>query len=218
MQKWSMAPVQEVWTVSATQNQNTGSGTLDEAGGYCPSVLEPPLSLQPAVSFQPQFLLRELPFQPRWSLHGSHLTECDWLTLSIVQNTRSLSTRAIISPYAVWNLCLPAAFRLRNQQQQSLQRRRQPKSGEVDAQERGRRARRLLVQAALWAPSMAERDMVLEAIAELPDPGERVPHVGRSRRARGPAFANRAGSAALRNGTSTKLRVLEETNNIPLHI
>ena len=31
------------------------------------------------------------------------------------------------------------------------------------------------MQAALWAPSTAERDIILEAIAELPDPGETVP-------------------------------------------
>ena len=45
---------------------------------------------------------------------------------------------------------------------------------EVDAQERSR-ARRLLVQAALWAPTMVERDIILETVAELPDPGGPVP-------------------------------------------
>ena len=49
------------------------------------------------------------------------------------------------------------------------------KPWEVDAQERSRRARRLLVQAPLWAPSMSERDIFLAGIAELPDFGETVP-------------------------------------------
>ena len=47
-----------------------------------------------------------------------------------------------------------------------LQCHRQPSRG---------KARRLLVHAALWAPSMAERDIILEAISELPDPGETAP-------------------------------------------
>ena len=38
------------------------------------------------------------------------------------------------------------------------------KPWEVDAQERSRRARNLFVQAALWAPSMAERDIIIEAL------------------------------------------------------
>ena len=55
------------------------------------------------------------------------------------------------------------------------------KPWEVDAQERSRRAKRLLVQAALWAPSMAERDIIPKAIAELPDLARRCPQVGRCR-------------------------------------
>ena len=72
------------------------------------------------------------------------------------------------------------------------------KPGEVDAQERSLRARSLLIQATLWAPSMAERDIILEVLAEFPDPSETAP-------ARWPgqaAPANTAGSAALRNGTA----------------
>ena len=49
------------------------------------------------------------------------------------------------------------------------------KPWEVDAQDWSRRARSLLVQAALWAPSMADRDTILEALAELSDAGETVP-------------------------------------------
>ena len=128
---------------------------LGVAGGCCPSVSEPPLPLQPTVLFQPRFLLQEVirahcPFQPRLSAHGSHLTECDWLSLrsaarnrkrhhrsrrcqlltaerqavnplSVVQNFRSLSTTLpFISLHAVWIPCSPAAFRFREQQQQSL--------------------------------------------------------------------------------------------------
>ena len=36
---------------------------------------------------------------------------------------------------------------------------------EVDAQEQRRRARQLLIQGALWVPSMNERDIILEALA-----------------------------------------------------
>ena len=43
-----------------------------------------------------------------------------------------------------------------------------------DAQERSRRARNPLIQAALQAPSMVERD-ILEVLAELPDPSETMP-------------------------------------------
>ena len=49
------------------------------------------------------------------------------------------------------------------------------KPWEVGVQERSRRARSLLVQAALSAPTMAERGTILEDLAELPDPGEAVP-------------------------------------------
>ena len=41
------------------------------------------------------------------------------------------------------------------------------KTWEVDAQERSRRARSLLIQAALWAPSMAERDIKEPAAAAV---------------------------------------------------
>ena len=59
--------------------------------------------------------------------------------------------RAFISPHAVWNLCSPAAFWLRKQQQQQSPSVGASQTLEVDVQERSRRARRLLAQAALWA-------------------------------------------------------------------
>ena len=40
---------------------------------------------------------------------------------------------------------------------------------------RSRSARNLLIQAALWAPSMAERDIILEALAVFPDHSETTP-------------------------------------------
>ena len=43
------------------------------------------------------------------------------------------------------------------------------KPWEVDTQEPRRRARALLIQAALWSPSMKEREIILKAMAELPD-------------------------------------------------
>ena len=52
---------------------------------------------------------------------------------------------------------------------------RQLKPWEVNAQERSRFARSLLIQAALWAPSMTERDILLEAVAELADPSDTAP-------------------------------------------
>ena len=187
-----MAPVQEVWTVSATQNQNTGSGTSTRPGAIAR-------------------VCSNLRFRFSLLYRSSRSSFCESFRFSL-----GGPSMEVTSPSATGSL---SQHRAKHQKSGSSPPTSAPaKSGEVDAQERGRRATRLLVQAALWAPSMAERDMILEAIAELPDPGERVPHVGRSRRARGPAFANKAGSAALRNGTSTKLRVLEETNNIPLHI
>ena len=48
------------------------------------------------------------------------------------------------------------------------------------------------MQAALWTPSMAERDMTLEPIAEPPDPGETEPTRW---------LGQEASSARLRNGT-----------------
>ena len=68
------------------------------------------------------------------------------------------------------------------------------KPREVNAQERSRRARRLLVQAPLWAPSMSERDIFLEGIPELPDlwrDGART--VAGAGGLRAPALANAAG-------------------------
>ena len=45
----------------------------------------------------------------------------------------------------------------------------------VDAQERRRLARQLLIQVALRAPSTNERDIILEAMAELPDLDDAAP-------------------------------------------
>ena len=50
---------------------------------------------------------------------------------------------------------------------------------EVGVQERSRRAKSLLVQASLWAHTTDERDIILEAVAERPDPS--WPHGGWSR-------------------------------------
>ena len=47
--------------------------------------------------------------------------------------------------------------------------------GEVDTQERRRRARALLILAALSSPSPNEKDTILEAMAELPDLEESPP-------------------------------------------
>ena len=107
---------------------------LDEAGVYCLGVLEPPLWLQPTEPFQPWVHSARAPVSatvvPPWkSPHRVRLAH----SLSIVQNSRNCSTRAIISPHAVWNLCSPAAFWFRKKQQ---------RSSNVGAS-RSRRARRL---------------------------------------------------------------------------
>ena len=171
---------------------------LDMAGGSCPSVPEPPLPLQSTVPSQPRCLLQELirapgPFQPRWSPHGSRLTGCDWLSVrcaartesiifgsrgcqlltaelqamnppSLVQNTKNLSTSvAIISLHAVWILCSPQGFG------SGISNSSPAKPWEVDAQERSREE--LARTGRTLAPSMAERDTILE----LPDPGETAP-------------------------------------------
>ena len=100
----------------------------------------------------------------------------------------------------------PAAFRFRNQQQQSSC----AGASQTLAQEQSRRARSLLIRAALWAPSMAERDIILEALAEFPDPSEttpsRWPWAGSSRI---PAVANAAGRAAPRNWTAAAATVMD---------
>ena len=108
-----------------------------------------------------------------------HSSRCHLLTaerqpmdpVSIVQNTRSLSTLALVSLYTVRIFCSPAAFW----------------HMEVDTQERSRRARTLLVQGALLAPSMAD---LIDAIAELPRPQRGGAHTLAG--AGGPAFANAA--------------------------
>ena len=77
----------------------------------------------------------------------------------------------------------------------------QTKPWQVDAQERSHRAKSLLVSAALWAPSTAERDIILDPLAELLDPDETAPARLGWQRPQTPAFADAASSAALRNGT-----------------
>ena len=44
-----------------------------------------------------------------------------------------------------------------------------PKPSEMDAHTRRRQVRALLIQAAFWAPTMGEKDAILEALQEQPD-------------------------------------------------
>ena len=77
------------------------------------------------------------------------------------------------------------------------------KPWEVDTQERRRGARALLVQTALWSPSMNERDIILEAMAELPGSGRFATYpLANTSRHRLSAAANSGNRAALRDGTS----------------
>ena len=96
----SMALVQDVQTVPATQNQNTGSGR--QGCSLLSERTRTSASLQPTVPFQPGLHLQGPPSQSVW-LVSPHRVR--------------FFTRASISPHAVWNLCAPAAFWLRNQQQ-----------------------------------------------------------------------------------------------------
>ena len=75
---------------------------LGKAGGYCQSVPEPPLPPQPTVPFQPGLPLQGSPSQSLWFPTG-----CD-------------SPLGHPSLHAMWNLCAPASFWLRNQQQRSF--------------------------------------------------------------------------------------------------
>ena len=67
------------------------------------------------------------------------------------------STETFASPNTALMPSSPAASWLRNQQQQLSYVGCRPKTCEVDAQERRRRARALLEQAALWSPSPNEK-------------------------------------------------------------
>ena len=88
--------------------------------------------------------------------------------LGVEQNIRNLTNLALVSPARPKYLGLNSAGA-----EPSLLSPAKP--WEVHAQERSRQARSLLVQAALSAPTLAERDIILEALAELPDPGEMAP-------------------------------------------
>ena len=92
--------------------------------------------------------------------------------LNIEHNIRTLFTLACVSTHAMQTLCSPAAFRFRNQQQQSFS---VGASHGRSRRARSKRARSLFIQAALLAPSMAERDIILEALAKFPDPSEETP-------------------------------------------
>ena len=84
-----------------------------------------------------------------------HLTGCD------------------ISLHAVRNFCAPSAFWFRNQQQRSFNVAGSQVWSRCSGTEFAVRGACLLVQAAVSEPTMAEREIILEAIAELPE--EAVP-------------------------------------------
>ena len=196
-----------------TRTLGVGRSTwLEAVDRVCPS---PPLAIQLTVPFQ--FLLDGPPhgghlIDPRLALsHGCredrkrHLRSrrCQRLTAerqamnspSDVQNTRNPSASlAFISLHAVWILCSPAAIRLRNQQQQSSYGASQTLGS---GQERSRRARNLLVQAAVWAPRHHPRGPCRVSRSQR-DNARSLAWAGRSRI---PAVANAAGRAAPCNGT-----------------
>ena len=69
----------------------------------------------------------------------------------------------------------------------------------MDTQERCRRARRLLIQAALWAPSVNERDIILEPLAKLPDLDDTA-----TGQWPGPLDADSANDAAIRDDSGSR--------------
>ena len=101
---------------------------LDEAGGYCPSVPEPPLSLLPSRGSLCKGLRLSHCVLPWKSPHRMRLAHC----LSIVQNSWSRLIRASISSHVAWNLCALAApqhFMAQEPAAAILQCRRQPSRG-----------------------------------------------------------------------------------------
>ena len=152
---------------------------LGKAGGYCRSVLESPLSLQPTAPFQPRLPLQGPPSQ-------SYLTGC--------------LTWASISLHAVWDLCAPAAFWLRNQQQRSFN----VAAGQAVANRCSRTEAPREEFACASRPlgtHHGRKRKILEAIAELPDPGEAVRTLAGAGGLRGSALADTANRAALRSRT-----------------
>ena len=136
-----------------------------------------------SVPFLPRFLLQELvsahcPHQPRSPFRLPEQIGLVFSEESKAPSATSCSSGPTIDcvelamgflPYERPNTALlpslPAAFWLRNQQQQ-LSHVGTSKPWKVDTRERRRRARALLIQAALWSPSMNERDINPEAMAE----------------------------------------------------
>ena len=168
-------------------------GDLDEVG-CCPSVPEPPLSLQPTVLFQPRFLLQELtrthsPFLPRWCSLG-RLSQGGRENLTDSGANRSRQDRAkhqkSVDSGIHFASCRADPLLARSVSAQEpaaaavLQCRRQANPGKWTLRN-GAAARADCLWAALWAPSVAERDITLDALGELPVQARRRPHVGGSR-------------------------------------
>ena len=124
-----------------------------KAGSCCRSVLEPMLWPQPIVPFQPELPSQVLPSQPL----QSYLSGCD---CSFGHSFRPTQRGTFARPQPFGSGTSSSSPPMSTP----------AKPWEVDAQERSRRARRLLVQVPLWAPSTAERDTILEAVAEWPRP------------------------------------------------
>ena len=183
VQTRSMALVPDTRTLSAIQNQNTGgtSTWLEAIARACPNIrfgFRIQYRSGRGSFSKSSFVLivcfslvgpptEESPHRVRLGCRENrkrHLSQrrCQLILSVSCKTSEVLSTLAFISLHTVRMLCSPAAFRLRNQQQQSSNV-GAFKPWEVDAQERSLRARRLLLQAALWASSMAERDIILEA-------------------------------------------------------
>ena len=92
--------------------------------------------------------------------------------LNIERNIRNHRTLACVSLRTMRTRCSLAACRFRNQQQScNVGASQTLGSGRSGAEP----ARTEPAHSALWAPSMAERDIILEALAEFPDPSEATP-------------------------------------------
>ena len=225
VQARSMVPVQENRRVSEVENQNTVSGTSTRLGPVARVCSNfrfrfGPLYCSCRGSFCKCSFVLIVRFSLDVPLHGSHLTECDWLSLSGVPREPKAPSSFISLPKAdsgtpgnqvlsascktpevcpfgysfrfmqCGTFCSPAAFRLRNQQQ----------SFTVGAS----RARRLLLQTS-FSGTRCRGTRLLRR-----DGAHTLAGAGGARE---PAFANTAGSAALRNGTDGATAAVESSEH-----
>ena len=193
-----MAPVLDTRTVSAIQNRNSGSGAstwleavvrvcsdlhfrFSPRGSFCKSSFEPNVRFSldglPTEVTSPSAALSGALEDPKASSSFTSLQTAD----SVAPGNESSECRAkhqksVHSGIHFASCSMdPLLARSVSAQEPAAVLRCWRQHWEVDAQERSRRARSLLTQAALPVPSVTECDIILEALAEFPDPSETTP-------------------------------------------